>query len=99
MYPLRLTEKEFPFRGSTLICSEYQHRPVLKKIFLKLNCMIEVTETLLLTKRPHSAGKKHIETGNDNTQKINEKKLAKDNKLAGYYAYLFKNSRECDKGW
>ena len=42
--------------------------------------------------------KKYIETGK-NAQKINEKKLAKDKKLAGYYAYLFKDSREFDKEW
>ena len=38
--------------------------------------------------------KKYIETGKNKAQKINEKKLAKDKKLAGYYAYLFKDSRE-----
>lgn len=43
--------------------------------------------------------KKYIETGKNKTQKINEKKLAKDKKLAGYYAYLFKDSREFDKDW
>ena len=43
--------------------------------------------------------KKYIETGKNKAQKINEKKLAKDKKLAGYYAYLFKDSREFDKGW
>ena len=41
--------------------------------------------------------KKYIETGKNKAQKINEKKLAKDKKLAGYYAYLFKDSREFDK--
>lgn len=43
--------------------------------------------------------KKYIETGKNKAQKINEKKLAKDKKLAGYYAYLFKDSRELDKEW
>ena len=43
--------------------------------------------------------KKYIETGKNKAQKINEKKLAKDKKLAGYYAYLFKDSREFDKDW
>ena len=43
--------------------------------------------------------KKYIETGKNKAQKINEKKLAKDKKLAGYYAYLFKGSREFDKEW
>lgn len=43
--------------------------------------------------------KKYIETGKNKVQKINEKKLAKDKKLAGYYAYLFKDSREFDKEW
>lgn len=43
--------------------------------------------------------KKYIETGKNKAQKINEKKLAKDKKLAGYYAYLFKDSREFDKKW
>ena len=43
--------------------------------------------------------KKYIETGKNKAQKINEKKLDKDNKLAGYYAYLFKDSREFDKEW
>lgn len=43
--------------------------------------------------------KKYIETEKNNAQKINEKKLAKDKKLAGYYAYLFKDSREFDKEW
>lgn len=43
--------------------------------------------------------KKYIETGKNKAQKINEKKLAKDKKLAGYYAYLFKDSREFDKEW
>ncbi|WP_373217209.1 IS1634 family transposase [Parasutterella excrementihominis] len=43
--------------------------------------------------------KKYIETGKNIAQKINEKKLAKDKKLAGYYAYLFKDSREFDKEW
>lgn len=43
--------------------------------------------------------KKYIETGKNKPQKINEKKLAKDKKLAGYYAYLFKDSREFDKEW
>ena len=42
---------------------------------------------------------KYIETGKNKAQKINEKKLAKDKKLAGYYAYLFKDSREFDKEW
>lgn len=37
--------------------------------------------------------KKYIETGKNKAQKINEKKLA------GYYAYLFKDSREFDKEW
>ena len=32
-------------------------------------------------------------------QAINEKKLNKDKKLAGYYAYLFKDSREYDELW
>ena len=41
--------------------------------------------------------KKYIETGKNKAQKINENKLAKDKKLAGYYAYLFKDSREFDK--
>lgn len=43
--------------------------------------------------------KKYIETRKNKAQKINEKKLAKDKKLAGYYAYLFKDSREFDKEW
>lgn len=43
--------------------------------------------------------KKYIETGKNKAQKINEKMLAKDKKLAGYYAYLFKDSREFDKEW
>lgn len=43
--------------------------------------------------------KKYIETGKNKAQKINEKKLAKDKKLAGYYAYLFKDSREFYKEW
>ena len=43
--------------------------------------------------------KKYIETGKNKAQKINEKKHAKDKKLAGYYAYLFKDSREFDKEW
>lgn len=43
--------------------------------------------------------KKYIETGKNKAQKINEKKLAKDKKLAGKYAYLFKDSREFDKEW
>lgn len=43
--------------------------------------------------------KKYIETGKNKAHKINEKKLAKDKKLAGYYAYLFKDSREFDKEW
>lgn len=43
--------------------------------------------------------KKYIETGKNKAQKINEKKLAKDKELAGYYAYLFKDSREFDKEW
>lgn len=43
--------------------------------------------------------KKYIETGKNKAQKINEKKLAQDKKLAGYYAYLFKDSREFDKEW
>ena len=43
--------------------------------------------------------KKYIETEKNKAQKINEKKLAKDKKLAGYYAYLFKDSREFDKEW
>lgn len=43
--------------------------------------------------------KKYIETGKNKAQKINEKKLAKDKKLAGYYAYLFKDPREFDKEW
>ena len=43
--------------------------------------------------------KKYIETGKNKAQKINEKKLAKDKKLAGYYAYWFKDSREFDKEW
>jgi hypothetical protein len=43
--------------------------------------------------------KKYIETGKNKAQKINEKKLAKEKKLAGYYAYLFKDSREFDKEW
>lgn len=43
--------------------------------------------------------KKYIETGKNKAQKINGKKLAKDKKLAGYYAYLFKDSREFDKEW
>lgn len=43
--------------------------------------------------------KRYIETGKNKAQKINEKKLAKDKKLAGYYAYLFKDSREFDKEW
>lgn len=43
--------------------------------------------------------KKYIETGKNKAQKINEKKLAKDKKLAGYYAYLLKDSREFDKEW
>ena len=43
--------------------------------------------------------KKYIETGKNKAQKISEKKLAKDKKLAGYYAYLFKDSREFDKEW
>ena len=43
--------------------------------------------------------KKYIETGKNKAQKLNEKKLAKDKKLAGYYAYLFKDSREFDKEW
>lgn len=43
--------------------------------------------------------KKYIETGKNKAQKINEKKLAKDKKLAGYYGYLFKDSREFDKEW
>ena len=43
--------------------------------------------------------KKYIETGKNKAQKINEKKLAKDKKLAGYYAYLFKDSREFNKEW
>ncbi len=43
--------------------------------------------------------KKYIEPGKNKAQKINEKKLAKDKKLAGYYAYLFKDSREFDKEW
>ena len=43
--------------------------------------------------------KKYIETGKNKAQKINEQKLAKDKKLAGYYAYLFKDSREFDKEW
>lgn len=43
--------------------------------------------------------KKYIETGKNKAQKINEKKLAKDKKLAGYYAYLFKDSREFAKEW
>lgn len=43
--------------------------------------------------------KKYIETGKNKAQKINEKKLAKDKKLASYYAYLFKDSREFDKEW
>ena len=43
--------------------------------------------------------KKYIEAGKNKAQKINEKKLAKDKKLAGYYAYLFKDSREFDKEW
>ena len=43
--------------------------------------------------------KKYIETGKNKAQKINEKKLAKDKKLAGYDAYLFKDSREFDKEW
>ncbi len=43
--------------------------------------------------------KKYIETGKNKAQKINEKKLAKGKKLAGYYAYLFKDSREFDKDW
>lgn len=30
MYPAHLKEQEFPFRGTTLICSEYRCRPVLK---------------------------------------------------------------------
>ena len=53
------------------------------------------------TKLPLAAfgWKKYIETGKNKAQKINEKKLAKDKKLAGYYAYLFKDSREFDKEW
>ena len=43
--------------------------------------------------------KKYIETGKNKAQKLNEQKLAKDKKLAGYYAYLFKDSREFDKEW
>ena len=43
--------------------------------------------------------KKYIETEKNKAQKINEKDLAKDKKLAGYYAYLFKDSREFDKEW
>ena len=43
--------------------------------------------------------KKCIETEKNKAQKINEKELAKDKKLAGYYAYLFKDSREFDKEW
>ena len=43
--------------------------------------------------------KKYIETEKNKAQKINEKELAKDKKLAGYYAYLFKDSREFDKEW
>ena len=43
--------------------------------------------------------KKYIETGKNKAQKINEKKLAKDKKLAGYYAYLFKDSREFGREW
>ena len=43
--------------------------------------------------------KKYIETGKNKAQKINEKKRAQDKKLAGYYAYLFKDSREFDKEW
>lgn len=43
--------------------------------------------------------KKYIETEKNKAQKINEKELAKDKKLAGYYAYLFKDSREFDKKW
>lgn len=42
---------------------------------------------------------KYIETEKNKAQKINEKELAKDKKLAGYYAYLFKDSREFDKEW
>lgn len=30
VYPAHLKEQEFPFRGTTLICSEYRCRPVLK---------------------------------------------------------------------
>ena len=30
LYPAHLKEQEFPFRGTTLICSEYRCRPVLK---------------------------------------------------------------------
>lgn len=43
--------------------------------------------------------KKYIETEKNKAQIINEKELAKDKKLAGYYAYLFKDSREFDKEW
>lgn len=43
--------------------------------------------------------KKYIETEKNKAQKINEKELAKDKKLAGYYAYLFKDSREFGKEW
>lgn len=43
--------------------------------------------------------KKYIETEKNKAQKINEKELAKDKKHAGYYAYLFKDSREFDKEW
>ena len=43
--------------------------------------------------------KKYIETEKNKAQKINEKKLAKDKKLPGYFAYLFKDSREFDKEW
>lgn len=43
--------------------------------------------------------KKYIETEKNKAQKINEKELAKDKKLAGYYAYLFNDSREFDKEW
>lgn len=43
--------------------------------------------------------KKYIETEKNKAQKIKEKELAKDKKLAGYYAYLFKDSREFDKEW
>ena len=43
--------------------------------------------------------KKYIETGKNKAQKINEKKLAKDKKLDGYYASLLKASREFDKEW